>query len=218
MSEHGPAEQWGSAYGGAPGYDAGHGYGTGHPVPAYGQQYGQQYGDPYAQQYAQPYGQQYGQAYGQYPHGYGAPPPWAAPLPWPHGPGRPGVATAAAVLGFVTAGLTALASLGFLIALLTGESDATVGVLALGLPCAAGQVYGSVRLLARRSPVPLFASSLAAVGVLLLALVVAAVDLDGDDALGAAFFVVLAGVLPVLTAVYARLPATLGWTGSAPPA
>ena len=34
-------------------------------------------------------------------------PPWAwqpAPTTWPHGPGRPGVATAAAVLGFVTAG------------------------------------------------------------------------------------------------------------------
>jgi hypothetical protein len=208
MSEQGGSEQWGAGYGGPPGYDAGQ-------VPPYGQ------GSPQGPGYGQQPGHGAVPPYGP-PPGYGYPPGspygYAAPLPWPHGPGRPSITTTAAVLGFVTGGLTILASLGFLIALLTEECDPVVGVLVLGLPCAAGMVFGSVQLLARRSPTPLFVSALAAVGVLVLALVVAAATTDGgDDVVGVGFFVLLAGVLPVLTAVFARLPATVGWTGSAPP-
>jgi hypothetical protein len=66
------------------------------------------------------YGEQ--QQHGR-PPGYG-PPPWAqAPTTWPHGPDRPRSATTAAVLGFVTGGLTALATLIFLVVVITGAVD-----------------------------------------------------------------------------------------------
>jgi hypothetical protein len=210
MSEQGsPGQHWGAGDG--QGYDGPPAYG----VPAYGAGYGAPgYGPP---AYGPPPGHQ--PAYPPaYPPHHGAPWPGAAPLPWPHGSARPGLATAAAVLGFVTGGLTLLGSLGFLIAAANGDGDAATVVLVLGLPCAAGMIYGGVRLLGRRSPVPLFASALAAVGVLLIALLVAAGTLRGDAMAGIAFFAVLAGVLPVLTAVFARLPVTLGWVGSGPPA
>ncbi|RBY88595.1 hypothetical protein [Blastococcus sp. TF02A-26] len=225
MSEHGSPPEPG--YGQQPGYTdpyAGH---SGHgQFPTYGQPgYGQSptYGQPgYGQvpAYGQPgYGQfpTYGQpGYGQVPV-YGAH-PWAATAPWPHGPGRPGVATAAGVLGYVTGGLTLAGSLLFLIASI-GDGDASTWLLALGLPCAGVMIYGSAQVLARRPATPLFASALAAVGVLLLAALVGAATFDDDDeVVGIVAFSLFAGVLPVITAVYARLPATLGWIRSGPPA
>jgi hypothetical protein len=127
------------------------------------------------------------------------------------------VATAASVLGFVTGGLTALGSLGFLIAALSGGDDGPTVLLVLGLPCAAGLITGATWLLGRRRPDLLFWSALAAVAVLLLALVVGLATLSGDDAAGLGVFVFLALSLPVLTAVYARLPGVTGWVGAGRP-
>ena len=173
------------------------------PVPPYG------YGAP------PPYG------YGTPPgYGYGAPPAWAwSPVPasWPYGPERPGAATAAAVLGFVTGGLTALASLGSLFAVAAGDDDAPTVLLILGLPCAAGLIAGGVRLLGRRRGDLLFGSAVAAVAVLLLAFVAGVVTLPAEGVLGLAVFLLFALPLPVLTAVFARLPRVTGWlAGGAP--
>jgi hypothetical protein len=165
-------------------------------------------------------------AYGP-PLGYGAPPPAYGPpvghgpvapwnLPavvttWPYGPGRPGVATAAIVLGFVTGGLTALGSLVFLYAVATGDADPATSVLVLGLLCAAGLIGGAVVLSRQDSPTVLFAAAVATVTVLVLALLTGAATLDGDAMLGLGMFVAFALVLPVLTAVFARLPRVRGW-------
>ncbi len=136
------------------------------------------------------------------------------PPTWPAGPGRPGVATTAGVLGIVTGGLSLLVSLLLTIAVLTGEDDAASVVLMLGLPCGGVLVAGGVRLLNRHSPALVFAAALASVVVLFLALAVGAGTADGSDVAGLAVFLVLALPLPVLTAVFARLPATVGWTAA----
>lgn len=153
-------------------------------------------------------------AYGP-PPSYGPPPGygWGTPPPpvWPAGPGRPGVATAAGVLGIVTGALSALVALVFTVAVLSGEEDGPSVVLMLGLPCGAALIAGGIRLLNRRSPTPVFAAALAAVVVLFLTLVVGATTLDRDGVVGLSVFLVLALPLPVLTAVFARLPATVGW-------
>ncbi len=130
---------------------------------------------------------------------------------WPYGRGRPGVATAAIVLGFVTGGLTALGSLVFLYAVATGDADPATSVLVLGLLCAAGLIGGSVVLSRQDSPTVLFAAAVATVSVLVLALLTGAATLDGVDMLGLGLFVAFALVLPVLTAVFARLPRVRGW-------
>jgi hypothetical protein len=158
-----------------------------------------------------------------YPHGYAAPPPgygYAYPFTppaWPAGPRRPGVATAASVLGFVTGGLTLLFSFGFLIAVLAGEDDVVTQTLLLGVLSAAGLITGAVRLLGRRSPTVLFGSSLASVAVLLMALLAAAVTIDRTSGLdGIVMFVLFAMVLPVVTAVFAWLPVVRGWAADRP--
>ncbi|MCA0147130.1 hypothetical protein [Blastococcus sp. LR1] len=205
--------------------------------PAHGQpQYGQpQYGQPQQPQpgYGQPYYGQpsYGQpSYGQPPYGqpqYGQPypqpygqPGWAAPgwaqATWPHGPGRPGSATAAAVLGFVTGGFAALGGLVMLLASFSADGDPAMRMLGLGLPCAAGLIAGGVQLLQRRSASVLFWSAVAAVVVLVLTFLVALIALDRDDQLGAGIFVLIACPLPIVTAVLARLRAVTGWVDAAP--
>jgi hypothetical protein len=91
----------------------GHPQTPGQGQPAQGYPQSPPYGQP-AQGYPQspPYGQPaqgypQGQAYGGQPPGYGAMP--SAPPEYSAGPiGRPGTATAAAVLAFVQAGLTAI--------------------------------------------------------------------------------------------------------------
>ncbi|TYP81333.1 hypothetical protein [Blastococcus xanthinilyticus] len=204
-----------------------------HGQAPYGQQpygqapYGQQ---PYAQApYAQaPYGQApYGQApygqqpYGQAPYGYGPPsyppPGWGAPQYGPPGfggwgpePRRPTVATSAGVLGIVTGALTAIGSLIALIAA-AGGADAATTVLVLGLPCAVGLLVGGLRLLQGHRAGLLFGSALAALGVLALALVAGLLLLDGDDVVGLAAFLLFAAVLPIITAVFARLPEVTRW-------
>jgi hypothetical protein len=144
---------------------------------------------------------------------YGPPPmPWAPPTAtWPYGPGRPALGTAAAVLGYVTAGLTIVASVIFLVVGISGDGDPTVVVLLLGAPCAVGLIVGAGRLLRRRSARALFASAVAAVAVLLVALVVGAAVLATGDLIGEAVFVVAALPLPVLTAVFARNTTVAGW-------
>ncbi len=154
-------------------------------------------------------------AYGP-PPGWGPPPGygWGAPPVWPAGPGRPGVATAAGVLAIVTGGLSLLVSLVLTIAVLSGEDDAVSVVLVLGLPCGAVLVAGGVRLLNRHSPTLVVAGALASVVVLFLALAVGAGTAGSADVVGLAVFLVLALPLPVLTAVFARLPATVGWAAA----
>ena len=76
-------------------------------------------GQPYYGQYPPQYPQQqypqqpYPQQYGQYPPQPGNPYayPYPYPYPYPPPPGRPGTATAAAVLAFVAAGLLIVAAL-----------------------------------------------------------------------------------------------------------
>ncbi len=156
-------------------------------------------------------------AYG--PPAYGPPPGygWGLPLApptWPAGPGRPGVATAAGVLGIVTGALSLLVSLVLTVAVLSGEDDAVSVVLMLGLPCGAVLIAGGTRLLNRHSATMVFAAALASVVVLFLALAVGAGTADSSDVVGLAVFLVFALPLPVLTAVFARLPATVGWAAA----
>ena len=161
-------------------------------------------------------------AYGP-PPGYGYPPPgnapgWNGQLPGtgPHGPGRPGIATAAAVLGFVTAGLTLLMSIFFLIALDRG-GDGTFAILLLGSPCAAGMIVGGVRLLARRTHYVLLSSAVAAVLVLILTFLVGLATESGDaNVLSLVLFLVLAGALPITTAALTAQPRVSGWMNALP--
>jgi hypothetical protein len=161
-------------------------------------------------------------AYGEQQHGpppgYGAP-PWnlpPAPTTWPYGPGRPRSATTAAVLGFVTGGLTAVASLIFLIVFVSGVvRDPVTVTLILGLPCAVGLITGAARLLGGDLPGLLFSWAIAAVGVLVVAMIVALVAFGPADLLAVAIFVVLAVPLPILTAVFAWQPDTRDWASEA---
>jgi hypothetical protein len=195
---------------------------AGYPYPPSGQDpYGPPAGHGPPAGYPQPYGvpgyAPPGHAVPGYaPPGY-APPygaaPWNAPRPpaaWPHGPGRPGIATAAAVMGFVTGGLTALAGLFSLLAVF-GGADLPTGLLALGLPCAGGLIRGGVSLLNRDSERVLVASAVLSVVVLLFALLAGALSYDGDDVLGLSIFVVLAGSLPVVTGALAASRTVKGW-------
>jgi hypothetical protein len=185
------------------------------PPPGYGQPaYGQPaYGPPPG--YGQPaYGQP---AYGR-PPGYGAMPPYgpgfAASLQWPYGPARPSAATAAAVLGHVTGGVTALVMLGIVVSVLDGDDDPSTLLMLLGIPCAVAIVAGAAALLGRRTAELLFRAALASIAVLALVLVVGLATLDGDARVGMLVTVVLALPLPVLTAVFARRPQVRGWVAA----
>jgi hypothetical protein len=126
--------------------------------------------------------------------------------------GRPGVATTAGVLGFVTGGLTALMSVIFLILVVGGDTSGPDLVLLLGLPCAAGLIAGASILMRRGSSTTLFGSALASVGVLVLTWLTGVASLDAQSLFGLTMFLVLALPLPVLTAVFARMRITVGWT------
>jgi hypothetical protein len=136
---------------------------------------------------------------------------------WPAGPGRPGVATAAAVLGIVTAGLTALMAAGFLFGMTDGDDEAAfLLTVVTGVLCAAGLLVGGIRLLSRRSADLLFFTALGSLASLALIAVVAETTLYGDDAgflLAVAF---LGAPLPAVTAVLARTRATVGWASTGP--
>jgi hypothetical protein len=125
------------------------------------------------------------------------------------------MATAAAVLGFVTAGLTILVAGVLLIGVLNGEDDAVSLLLTLGLPCAGGLIAGGVRLLGRRSPALLFGSAMGGVGVLVLAWLAGAATIDRTDGMqGLSFFVVTALLLPALTAIFAWQRTVRGWAAA----
>ena len=136
---------------------------------------------------------------------------------WPAGPGRPGVATSAAVLGFVSAGLTALMTAGFLFGLADGDDEAAyLLTIVTGVLCAVGFLVGGIRLLSRRSADVLFGTALAALASLALIAVVAATTLYGEEA-GFLLTVAFMGApLPAVTAVCARSRATVGWASSGP--
>jgi hypothetical protein len=180
------------------------------PAPSYGSPPG--YGPPSG--YGAPPGYGPAQAYGQ-PPVYGAPGGWPmAPASWPRGPRRPGVATAAAVLGFVTGGLTALVSLIILFGVVGGTDEPSLVLMLLGFPCAVAVIAGAAVLMSRGAPHLLFGAALASVGVLALVGLVAMTTLYGDDLGAMTVLVVLALPLPVLTAVFARQPAVRGWAAA----
>jgi hypothetical protein len=163
----------------------------------------------------------YGPPPGYAPMPYGPPPGYgwyALPEPaWPHGQGRPSIATSAAVLGFVTAGLTILVSGGFLIGVLHGDDDPISVLLVLGLPCAAGLIGGALRLLDRRSSALLFGSAIGCVGVLAVAWLAGALTIDRSNGLaGLSMFVLLAAVLPALTAIFSWVPTVRSWVAAWP--
>jgi hypothetical protein len=146
---------------------------------------------------------------------YGPPQQWPRPdATWPHGRGRPGLATAAGVLGHVTAGLTIVFSLIFLVIMLTGGGDATIAVLLLGLPCSIGLITGANQILRRESERNLFASATLTFGVLMLSLLIGLVTLTKGDLLGQTVFILLASPLPVLTAVFARNRTVADWVAT----
>ncbi|SDF68054.1 hypothetical protein SAMN05660485_03899 [Blastococcus fimeti] len=241
MSEHG-SEHDGApeSYSGPPSYGPPPGYGQqGYPQQGHGQQaYPQQgYGQPYGygpppgypqQGYPQQgYPQQGYPQQGYPPPGY--PPPgypqpgygqpygyWPGRVPaWPAGPGRPSVATAAAVLGFVTGGLTVLMTIGFLFDLSAGDDEAVYWLIVVtGLLCAPGLIAGGVRLLARKSADLLFFSALAAAVSLAVIGVLGAATLYGEDAESVMVFVTLGFSFPVITAILARVRHTVGWVSS----
>jgi hypothetical protein len=120
------------------------------------------------------------------------------------------------VLGIVTGGLTLLMSIFFVAALVEDAGDPSTAVLLLGLPCAIGLIIGGVRLLGRRPPALLFASALAAVLVLLIALLTGLVTLSApDDVVGLTVVLLLAAPLPVVTAVLSWRPVVAGWVAAA---
>jgi len=217
---NGSGQDWDAYPPGAYAPPAGYGPPSSHGGPAYG---GPAHVPPAV--YGSP-------AYGPFP-GYGAPPAygpppgygppydavppagWAgAPQAWPYGPRRPGVATAAAVLGFVTGGLTALVSLIILLSVTRGDGDPSIVLMLLGLPCAIAVIAGAAVLTSRGSPGLLFGAAVASVGVLFLVAVVGMATLNVDDMLGRLLLVVLALPLPVTTAVFARQPRVRGWAAA----
>ena len=169
------------------------------------QPYGQQ---PYGQQ---PYGQQ---PYAQQPYGGPAPgwqqpgwqpqPPWQPQQSqtWPHGPGRPGQATSAAVLGIVTGSLTVLGGLVFLVAGLTGDGDVATWLLALGVPLGVVLLVGGIGLLSRRQHGLVLWTAVGAAALLVVALLGGVLEHRGDpDEVDAMLgFTVFALPLPIVTA------------------
>ena len=130
---------------------------------------------------------------------------------WPYGPGRPGVATAAGVLARVAAGLTFFVQLVFVAPGLDGQDGVSQWLMLLGLPCAGGMIVGANRLMWHRSSRLVFASSAAAVAVLLLVFLVGLGELRGAELIGLVFFVVLALPLPLLAAIFTQAPAVKSW-------
>ncbi len=189
----------------------------GYPVnPAYGSQWPQQSAAPYPVRGYPPAGYP-GQGHPPFGHpGPGHPPPWAWPAStrWPYGPDRPSIATAAAVLGFVTAGLTALAGVGFVIAFATGDGDLPTALLLLGVPCAVGELVGGLWLLRRRQRTLLVASSVAAAAVLVIAMIAGVASVSGDDVIGLVIFLLFALPLPVVTAALAGRRTVAGWVAA----
>lgn len=189
----------------------------GPPGQGYGQGYG--YGPGYGPGYG--HGPGYGPGYGYGPGPVYGPPPWPPQRgypSWPYGPGRPGAATAAAVLGIVTGGLTAAVCFLLLLAAFGGDGDASLLVLLVGgVPCAAGTIAGGIRLLGRHRRGPLLVSAWASAGVLVVALLVGLVIYDGEDAWSFALVMGLALPLPVVTAALTARRTVKGWSeGLAP--
>ena len=182
--------------------------------------------------YATPPGYGPPPGYGAPPAGYGPPPGHAAPTrygpppgwgwvptdtTWPHGPDRPSMATAAAVLGFVTAGLTALVCLFILADMADGGGDPPEKLFLLGFGSALGLLVGGIRLVQARSPAVLFGSALASIAILVIALLTGFGTLYSDQIGGLVAVVVLALPLPILTAVFSWLPRVRGWSAAEPP-
>jgi hypothetical protein len=136
---------------------------------------------------------------------------------WPHGPDRPSQATAAAVLGFVAAGLTVIVNLFVLADIASGTGDVPQKMFLFGFASAAGLTVGGIRLLQGWSPAVLFGSALASIAILVIALLTGFATLYSDEVAGLVVLVVLALPLPVLTAVFSWLPRVRGWAAAEPP-
>jgi hypothetical protein len=134
------------------------------------------------------------------------------PAPWPYGPARPAVATAAAWLGRVSAAGTVLVAL---MATMIGPPAAWAAVPgALG---AAVLVRGARQLLAGRGRALLVAGGATAAATLVVATVLDP-ELRSDGTAGVLGFRVLVLPCPVLTVVLAGLPRVGGWLSGARPA
>jgi hypothetical protein len=118
-------------------------------------------------------------------------------------------------MGFVTGGLTALMTAGFLFGLTSGEDEGVFLLIVLsGLVCAAGLITGAVRLLGQKPADVLFWSAVAAAASLVLIALVGSSTLYGDDADFVVGFSVVGLALPVVTAVLARVRDTVGWAAA----
>jgi hypothetical protein len=142
----------------------------------------------------------------------------AAPeVTWPYGPGRPAQATAAGVLGHVTAGLTILFCVVILLLLSGGGGNSAMAALLLGLPCSIGLIAGANQILRRESERNLIAAAVLSTGVLLLSLLLGLASLEEPDLDVQVVFLVLAAPLPVLTAVFARNSIVVDWVHAGRP-
>jgi hypothetical protein len=186
-------------------------------APSGQQPYGPQYGQP---SYGQgPYGQPQSQVpYGQAPYGqapaWGPGPGWQQPAVWPYGPGRPGLATASAVLAIVTGSLTVVGGLVMLLVGVTGDGDTATWLLSLGLPVGGVLLAGGIGLLGRRRADWVLWSAVAAVAVLVSAMLGAALTLDSDSAVGVLVLTVMASVLPIVTAALSSRSVVREWAAA----
>jgi len=98
--------------------------------------------------------------------------------------------------------------------LLFGGGDLPTIILVLGLPCAAGLIRGGVLLLRRDSTNVLTASAVLSVVVLLFTLLAGFLSDDRGQTVGITLFVVLAAVLPIVTACLAVSSTVRGWMES----
>lgn len=156
------------------------------------------------------------------PAGYGGQPAWGAqpgwwtppappPAPWPHGPGRPQQAGAAAVLGFVAGGIALLWGLVGIVLLAgsDGGSASWLGVV-VGLPAGAALIVGGTRLLTGRDRWVVVGGA-AALSLAVLAQAVVSAATSYGSAIGQAFLVVLLLPVPAIAGVLAGLPVVGGW-------
>lgn len=136
-----------------------------------------------------------------------------APAPWPYGPGRPGEATAAAVLAL---GVALLIGMGGLAWFTTPTVvDPTAVVLAPILPCALGLAVGAVLLLRRRGRRLLLASVIGVVAVLVATTLVNA-GLHGEGWMETVGDLFIWLPIPIVTAWFAALPRVGNWVADRP--
>ena len=153
-----------------------------------------------------------GQPYGQQPP-YGQPQPsggFGGPSPYGGGPAgpRPGVVTAAAIVGIVWGGLGTL--FGIIGLGLAFQLSALLGLIVLlSTALSIGLLVGGIQTLQGRSPKLLLLISYVAIGINVLSLIVSLVSEGGSAANG-----VLGFILPVVVVALLRQPQARQWYAS----